>query len=89
MTTEDEVVQRYLNADGGLHQMPAGRGPRLLVLERIAHRSPAGVDLEESAVNDALRPVSHDVAMPRRYVVDEGILERWSPGVYRRNDDGR
>lgn len=85
MTTNEDIVQRFLNPDGGLRQMPAKRGPRLLVLERIAQRIPTGRDLPEAAVNDMLRPVSQDVAMLRRALVDEGMLERWPPGVYRRN----
>lgn len=34
MTSEEEIVQRYLYSDGSLRQMSARRGPRLLVLER-------------------------------------------------------
>lgn len=86
MTSEEEIVQRYLNADGSLRQMPAKRAPRLAVLKHIAHRIPADHDLPESAINDALRPVSPDVAMLRRYMVDEGLLHRWPPGVYRRTE---
>lgn len=85
MTTGEEIVQRYVNADGSLRQMPAKRRPRLLVLAHIARRIPVGIELEESAVNDALRPVSPDVAMLRRALVDEGLVERWPPGVYRRS----
>lgn len=84
MTTGEEIVQRYLNADGSLRQMPAKRGPRLLLLAHIARRIPVGIELKESAINDALRPVSPDVAMLRRALVDEGLVERWPPGVYRR-----
>ena len=84
MTTDDEIVQRYLNADGSLREMPSKRGSRLLVLTHIARRIPVGIELKESAVNDALRPVSADVAMLRRALVDEGMIERWPPGVYRR-----
>lgn len=71
MTTDEDIVQRYLNADGSLRQMPAKRGPRLLVLAHIAQRIPVEVELKEPAVNDALRPVSTDVAMLRRALVDE------------------
>lgn len=84
MTIGEEIVQRYVNADGSLRQMPAKRGPRLLLLAHIARRIPVGIELKESAVNDALRPVSPDVAMLRRALVDEGLVERWPPGVYRR-----
>jgi hypothetical protein len=84
MTSDKEIVQRYLNPDGSLRQMPARREPRLLVLRHIARVIPTGDELMESAINDLLRPVSHDVAMLRRYLVDEGLLERWPPGIYRR-----
>lgn len=85
MTTDEEITQRYLNPDDSLRQMPARRGPRLLVLERIARRIPVGPELPEMAINDMLRPVSQDVAMLRRHLVDEGMLERWPPDIYRRN----
>lgn len=84
MATEAEIVQRHLNPDGSLRQMPAKRAARLVVLKHIARRIPVDQDLPESAINDALRPVSHDVAMLRRSLVDEGLLNRWPPGVYRR-----
>lgn len=86
MTTDrrDEIVGRFLDADGGLRQMPAKREPRLLVLAYIARRIPVGIEPPEAAINDALRPVSPDVAMLRRYLVDEGLLERRPPGIYRR-----
>ncbi len=87
MTTEEEIVQRFLNTDGSLRQMPARRGPRLLVLAHIARRIPVGVELKESAINEALRPVSPDVAMLRRALVDEGMIARWSPGIYRRQPE--
>lgn len=84
MAGDAEIVQRYLNADGSLRQMPARRAPRLVVLKHIARRIPVDQDLPEAAINDALRPVSPDVAMLRRYMVDEGLLHRWPPGIYRR-----
>ncbi len=44
------------------------------------------MDHEETAVNNRLRPFSDDVAMLRRFLVDEGLLLRRSPGIYRRPD---
>lgn len=85
MTTNEDIVQRFLNPDGGLREMPARRGPRLLVLKRIGRRIPVGPVLSEMAINDMLRPVSQDVAVLRHHLVDEGMLERWPPGIYRRN----
>ena len=82
MTTDEDIIRRFLNPDGSIRQMPAKRGPRLLVLAHIASRIPVGIELKESAVNEALRPVSADVAMLRRALVDEGLIERWPPGIY-------
>ncbi len=84
MTTEEEIVRRYLNPDGSLRQMPAKRAARIMVLAHVLQRIPVGEDLAESAINDLLRPVSQDVAMLRRALVDEGLLDRWPPGIYRR-----
>jgi hypothetical protein len=47
------------------------------------------VDHDETAVNNRLRPFDDDVAMLRRYLVDEGLLLRRSPGIYRRPDDAQ
>ncbi len=52
----------------------------------MAQEIEPGVDHEETAVNTRLRPFSDDVAMLRRYLVDEGLLLRRSPGIYRRPD---
>lgn len=66
MTTDDAMIQRFLNADGSLRQMPSRRGPRFLILAHIARRIPVAVEPPEAAVNEAQRPVSTDVAMLRR-----------------------
>jgi hypothetical protein len=45
-----------------------------------------GRDHDEKSVNERLRPYSDDVATLRRYLVDEGLVARRPPGIYRRND---
>jgi hypothetical protein len=65
--------------------MPRKRVNRLAVLDHIAQAIEPDVDHDEIAVNNALRQFDDDVAMLRRYLVDEGLLERRPPGIYRRS----
>ncbi|HEX5016849.1 MAG TPA: DUF2087 domain-containing protein [Actinomycetes bacterium] len=78
------LLSRFLDADGRLLTMPRRRSDRLVVLEHVAQSIEPDTDLDESAVNARLRPIHDDVAMLRRYLVDEGLLQRRPPGVYRR-----
>jgi hypothetical protein len=87
MNSDSLTLSRHLDADGRLIAMPRKRANRLVVLHHMAQQIEPGVDHEETAVNARLRPFSDDVAMLRRYLVDEGLLERRSPGIYRRSDD--
>ena len=67
--------------------MPRKRANRLVVLRHIAEAIEPDVDHDETAVNNRLRPFDDDVAMLRRYLVDEGLLDRRPPGIYRRTVD--
>lgn len=67
--------------------MPRRRAARRVVLAHCASLIEPGVDHSETDVNNRLRPVDDDVAMLRRYLVEEGLLLRRSPGIYRRPDD--
>jgi hypothetical protein len=83
---ESVLLARFIDADGRLIAMPRRRSDRLVIYRHIAASIDAGVDHDEASVNAALRPFSDDVAMLRRYLVDEGFLLRRPPGVYRRPD---
>lgn len=74
-------VQRAFWDGDRLRQMPARRAKRLVVLDRLAQRFEPGRTYPEAEVNDALRSAHPDVAMLRRYLVDEGFLAR-DRGVY-------
>lgn len=76
----EQILARFLR-DGSLVTMPAKRSRRLIVLDHIARRFEPGVRYPESAVNRELRNVHEDYASLRRYLVDEGFLER-QDGVY-------
>jgi hypothetical protein len=85
-----ELAARHFDAAGRLATMPAKPARRLLVLQRIAAAVPTGVELDEYAINNLLRPFDDDVATLRRYLVNTELLERISPGRYvRRESDAR
>jgi hypothetical protein len=86
-TVDDSVLLgRYLNAQGRLIVVPRRRSDRLVVYRHIAQSIEADRDHDEQSVNACLRPFHDDVAMLRRYLVDEGFLIRRPPGIYRRAD---
>lgn len=77
-----KVLQNFVE-DGRLRALPARAGQRRVVLEYMAGLFEPGVDYDEGDVNETLRLYFGDHAALRRYLVDEGLLER-EGGVYRR-----
>ena len=57
------------------------RGKRLPVLDRLAQEFDPGVKYSEREVNDALREFHPDVAALRRYLVEEGFMDRIPDGA--------
>jgi hypothetical protein len=78
------VLAAFFDDGGRLLVMPARRGKRLVVLDQLAQRFEPGRRYRETDVNRLLRPAHDDVAMLRRYLVDEGFLTR-EEGVYWRS----
>jgi hypothetical protein len=62
--------------NGRLTQIPARRSKRLLVLDRLAQDFEPGRHYSERMVNLMLGKYHPDTAALRRYLVDEGFLER-------------
>jgi hypothetical protein len=73
--TGSEVVDRYLRG-GRLVAIPAARGKRLAVLDHLAAQFEPGRRYPEREVNEILRAWHPDYAMLRRYLVDDGFLDR-------------
>ncbi len=67
--------------NGRLEQMPAKRSRRLVVLDQVARTFEPGHRYPEREGNDVLRTFWPDYAALRRYLVDEGFLDR-ADGVY-------
>jgi hypothetical protein len=80
LSSDARVLARFVE-DGRIVQMPAKRSRRLVVLDHVVQRFEPGRHYTEPEVNALLRPAFDDVAALRRYLVDEGLLDR-EDGVY-------
>jgi hypothetical protein len=70
-----EVVGRFVRG-GRLLAIPATRGKRLAVLNHLAGLFEPGRRYREREVNEILRAWHPDYAVLRRYLVDDGFLDR-------------
>jgi hypothetical protein len=77
----ERVLRAFIGQDGRLLAMPAKHSKRLIVLDLVARVFEPGVRYPETEVNALLRAFHDDVAMLRRYLVDEEFLAR-DHGVY-------
>ena len=76
MTDEErQVLSRYFSV-GTLIEMPANRAKRQIVLQRVVLEFDVGRRYTEAEVNDALFVFNPDWSTLRRYLIDEGLLER-------------
>ena len=78
---DEESVLRTFFRDGRLTEVPVKRSKRLIVLERIAIEFEPGRRYDEKEVNVVVGRFFNDYAAIRRYLVDEGLLDR-DHGVY-------
>lgn len=73
---DEEAVLRAFFRNGRLTEIPAKESKRRVVLERIALEFEPGVRYEEKTVNAIVGRFFSDHAALRRYLVDEGFLDR-------------
>jgi hypothetical protein len=78
---DEEAVLRAFFRDGRLTEMPMKASKRRIVLERIALEFEPGVRYDELEVNAIVGAFFIDHASLRRYLVDEGFLDR-EAGIY-------
>jgi hypothetical protein len=69
-------VLRAFVRDGTLTSIPTSHAKRLVILDLLVQAFEPGVRYPERAVNAALRRWHPDTAALRRYLVDDGFLER-------------
>ena len=72
---EADVLRRFVH-NGRLLAMPAAHGKRLVVLNHLAGLFEPGRRYPEPEVNELLGRYHPDYAMLRRYLVDDGFLDR-------------
>jgi hypothetical protein len=72
----DAVLRAFLASDGSLTQIPTKIRKRLVVLDHLAQQFEPGEKYDETEVNNRLRAFHPDVAALRRYLVEEGFLDR-------------
>jgi hypothetical protein len=72
----EEVVLRTFFRNGRLTEIPAKESKRRIVLERIALEFEPGIRYDEKTVNAIVGRFYNDHAALRRYLVDEGFLDR-------------
>ena len=77
------VLRNFVDGDGRVATLPAREAKRKLVLQYVATRFEPKRAYDEPEVNALLEHVHDDYVTLRRYLVDEGLLER-DAGVYRR-----
>ena len=75
-TEDEEQVLRTFFRNGRLTEIPSKRSKRLIVLERIALEFEPGTRYDEKHVNVIVGAFFNDYAALRRYLVDEGFLQR-------------
>ncbi len=73
---DEETVLRTFFRNGRLTEIPSKESKRRIVLERIAIEFEAGVRYDEKEVNVIVGRFFNDYAAIRRYLVDEGFLDR-------------
>lgn len=79
---DNQVINRSI-IDGRLVHLPRKRSKRLVVLDFFAQLFEPGSHYSEREVNATLRAFDDDVATLRRYLVDEGFLDRADGSYWR------
>jgi hypothetical protein len=80
----ERVLRSFLDADGRLHTIPTKHSKLLVVLDFLAQSFEPGQKYPEARVNDVLGAFHPDYAALRRYLVEEGFLDR-ADNVYWRS----
>jgi hypothetical protein len=73
--SEEAVLSAFVKS-GRITAMPVKRAKRLVLLDHVAQLFDIGVRYSEQDVNRVLRTMFEDYVALRRYLVDEGFLER-------------
>ena len=76
-----KVLKNFLNPDGSLRQIPPQGNKLLIVLNFIVDAFAFDTNYTEKEVNTILRRFHIDTAALRRYLVDNGLMDREGDGT--------
>lgn len=76
-----KVLKAYLNTDGTLKHIPMDTKKLLIILNFIVEVFSFNATYTEKEVNTILRRFNPDTAALRRYLVDNGFMDRESDGT--------
>ncbi|MBN2148218.1 MAG: DUF2087 domain-containing protein [Anaerolineales bacterium] len=76
-----KLLRGFLLPDGGLRSLPTQHKKLMVVLRYVVQAFEPGKRYPEKEVNQMLRRYYEDTAALRRYLVDEGLVQRES-GIY-------
>ena len=76
MTEDEQAILRRFFAGRTITEIPANRAKRQVLLQRLALEFDVGQRYTEREVNDILFVFHPDWSTLRRYLVDEGFLDR-------------
>jgi hypothetical protein len=82
---EVKILRAYLSRDGTLKAIPNQHHKLLVLLNHMAKDFTPGAKYPESQVNQILGRYHEDFAALRRYMVDNGLLQR-EKGIYWRTE---
>lgn len=77
----DAVLRTFLDDDGRLRSIPTRHAKRLVVLDHVSQSFEPGVRYPEAEVDAVMHRFHPDHNALRRYLVEQGFLER-RDGVY-------
>ena len=83
---EVKTLRGYLSRDGTLKSIPTQHKKLLVILKHLAKDFKPSAKYPESQVNQMLRHYHEDTAALRRYMVDNGLLQR-EKGIYWRSEN--
>jgi len=76
-----KTLRGYISRDGTLKSIPTQHKKLMVILNHLLKDFEPGIRYPESQVNQILRRYHDDTASLRRYMVDNGLLER-EKGIY-------
>jgi hypothetical protein len=83
---EVKTLRAYISRDGTLKSIPTQQKKLLVILKQLVKDFEPGMKYPEAQVNKMLGRYHEDYAALRRYMVDNGLLQR-EKGIYWRTEE--